>query len=98
MMFHMAAVHDSEDVPDQVKARTLRIPCQHCGRGFRGEINLQRHIQCVHSKVCHLYYHIILLEIIIEANHVLHCLSFAYPVKVKVYYHFGISASLAPPS
>ena len=52
MVFHMAAVHGSEDVPEQVKARTAKASCHICGKEFRGEINLQRHIKCVHSKVC----------------------------------------------
>ncbi|XP_067928477.1 zinc finger and BTB domain-containing protein 41-like isoform X2 [Watersipora subatra] len=58
MIFHMAAVHGSDDVPAQVKARTAKVPCHVCGKEFRGEVNLQRHIKCVHSKIkeqlCHL--------------------------------------------
>ena len=51
MQFHMAAVHGSQDVPEQVKVRTQKMPCEHCGKEFKGEVNLQRHIKCVHSKV-----------------------------------------------
>lgn len=51
MVFHMAAVHGAEDVPDQVKARTAKAQCSICGKEFRGEVNLQRHIKCVHNKV-----------------------------------------------
>jgi len=51
MEFHMAAIHGVEEVSDQIKARTLRIKCPTCGKMFRGERGLERHIQCVHNKV-----------------------------------------------
>ena len=41
----------SEDVPEQVKARSAKVSFPICGKELQEEINFQRHIKCAHSKV-----------------------------------------------